>query len=90
MASIDIKEINLSTYAVTVVSNTVTNHEVTVPLSYALSLTASKISTEELVKNAFEFLLAREPNTSILRNFELSKIGVYFSDFDEVMRKKIA
>jgi hypothetical protein len=60
---------------------------VRVPVSYALSLTASKISTEQLVKNAFTFLLARESNTSILHNFELSVISHYFPEFEEEMRK---
>ena len=68
MARINIKEINLTTYAVTVVDNIASQHEVTVGISYALSLTASKINTEQLIRNAFEFLLAREPNTSILRD----------------------
>ena len=87
MATINIKEINLTTYAVTVVDNIASQHEVTVAISYALSLTASKINTEQLIRNAFEFLLAREPNTSILRHFELSKIGLYFPEFEQEMRK---
>lgn len=86
MARINIKEIDLTTYAVTVVDSIASQHEVTVGISYALSLTASKINTEQLIRNAFEFLLAREPNTSILRNFELSKIGLYFPEFEQEMR----
>lgn len=89
MASIQVKEINLTTYSVTVVDNIASQHEVTVGISYALSLTASKINTEKLIKNAFEFLLAREPNTSILRNFELSKIGFYFPEFEQTMRDQL-
>ena len=89
MASINIKEVDLTTYTITVVDNIATQHEVTVPISYALSLTASKINTEQLIKNAFEFLLAREPNTSILRHFELSKIGLYFPEFEQEMRNQL-
>jgi hypothetical protein len=40
----------------------------------------------ELVKRSFEFLLAREPNTSILREFDLSTIERYFPDYQEQMR----
>jgi hypothetical protein len=87
MATLKIKEIDLTTYLVTIVDSIATQHEVTVEISYALSLTASKISTEQLIKNAFGFLLARESNRSILRNFELSKIGFYFPEFEEEMRK---
>jgi hypothetical protein len=89
MATIQIEEIDLTTYQVTVVDNYVTKHEVRVNISYALSLTASKISTEQLVKNAFTFMLAREPNTSILHNFELNVISRYFPEFEEEMRKLI-
>lgn len=89
MASIKIKEINLTTYSVIVADNIITQHEVTVPISYALSLTASKINTEQLINNAFAFLLAREPNTSILRQFELSKIGIYFPEFEQEMRNQL-
>jgi hypothetical protein len=35
----------------------------------------------DLVKRSFEFLLAREPNTSILREFELSTIERYFPEY---------
>lgn len=89
MASIQIKEIDLTTFEVTVADNYTTKHQVTVNISYALSLTASKISTEQLVKNAFEFLLARESNTSILHNFELNVISRYFPEFEVEMRKLI-
>jgi hypothetical protein len=34
-----------------------------------------------LVKRSFEFLLAREPNTSILREFDLSTIERYFPEY---------
>ena len=90
MAKINIKEIDLSTYKVIVVDTHVTTHEVTVNMGYALSLTASKISTAQLINNAFEFLLARESNSSILRNFELSQIGLYFPEFEEKMRNQLS
>jgi hypothetical protein len=35
----------------------------------------------ELVRRSFEFLLAREPNTSILREFDLSTIERYFPEY---------
>jgi hypothetical protein len=39
-------------------------------------------SVEDLVGDSFAFLLAREPNESILREFELSIIKRYFPDYD--------
>ena len=35
----------------------------------------------DLVKRSFEFMLAREPNTSILREFDLSTIERYFPEY---------
>ncbi len=35
----------------------------------------------DLVRRSFAFLLAREPNTSILREFSLSTIERYFADY---------
>ena len=35
----------------------------------------------ELVRRSFEFLLAREPNSSILREFDLSTIERYFPEY---------
>jgi hypothetical protein len=40
----------------------------------------------DLVKRSFEFLLAREPNTSILRDFDLSTIERYFPEFRREIR----
>jgi hypothetical protein len=35
----------------------------------------------DLVRRSFEFLLAREPNTSILPDFDLSAIERYFPEY---------
>ena len=43
---------------------------------------------EDLVRRSFEFLLDREPPTSILRRFELSVIETYFPEYDELMRNR--
>ena len=43
----------------------------------------------DLVKRSFEFLLAREPNTSILREFDLSTIERYYPEYPrEIARIK--
>lgn len=43
---------------------------------------------EQLVERAFEFLLAREAPSQILRRFALSDIQRYFPDFDEEIRSE--
>jgi hypothetical protein len=40
----------------------------------------------DLVRRSFEFLLAREPNSSILREFDLSTIERYFPEYPREIR----
>jgi hypothetical protein len=42
----------------------------------------------DLVRRSFEFLLDRESNTSILREFDLSAIERYFPEFGNVIRSQ--
>ena len=46
-----------------------------------LNLTKNKISKEELLNFSFNFLLEREPNTTILSKFEIIVISKYFSEY---------
>jgi hypothetical protein len=55
--------------------------------SYYEKLTGGQLPAEVLVERSFEFLLAREPNTSILRDFDLPVIGQYFPEYERVMRE---
>ena len=87
MADIRIVEIDASTYQVTVVAQTTTMHTVTMHADYLLKLTNGSISNIELLKKSFEFLLHREPNTSILRSFNLSVISRYFPEYEKEMRQ---
>lgn len=43
-------------------------------------------SPDELVKRAFDFLLARETPGQILKSFELADIQRYFPEFDREIR----
>lgn len=47
----------------------------------------AKEDVEDLVRRSFDFLLKREPPSSILRTFDLSVIGRYFPDYDRVIGK---
>lgn len=42
---------------------------------------------EDLVRRSFEFLLEREPPSSILREFDLSVIRRYFPEYDQSLRR---
>jgi hypothetical protein len=87
MAEINVLALNDTVFQITVIDKTTTLHEVTVQPDYALKLTAGKIDNASLVKSSFEFLLAREPNTSILRSFDLGVIARYFPEYENSIKK---
>ena len=69
------------TYSVTVTGISTTIHTVTISDLIHTKLTGGKISKETLLEKSFEFLLQREPNTSILAQFKLEIISQYFPDY---------
>ena len=66
---------------------TATSHEVAVPSELVARLGWDR-GEEELVRESFEFLLAREPATSILRRFSLDVIGDYFPEYSAEIRRR--
>ena len=65
----------------------VTKHRVTVTQDYYDQLTEGAVSPEKLVEESFEFLLAREPHTSILSKFDLAVISTYFPEYVQEMKR---
>ncbi len=88
MADVQVVAVSDLQFEVTVTDRSTTSHLVTVQPAYAQQLTLGKTSTAELVKQSFVFLLAREPNTSILRQFDLSVIAHYFPEYEQQIAKK--
>ena len=84
---IRIEAIDGETFSVYVDGTTPTTHKVRLKQTYCEKLTAGRGDAETLIRKSFEFLLQREPNTSILGSFELSVIGQYFPDYDATIRK---
>jgi hypothetical protein len=86
---IDVRKINDQTFEVTVEDRTVTTHRVTVTPDVYKDLTGGEVSIEKLIEKSFEFLLQREPNTSILRSFDLPVIGRYFPEYEKTIRSML-
>ena len=85
--SISIKKLTDDVFQVTVADSMTTTHEVTVTDQSLTDLTENKMTKTQLLKFSFNFLLDREPNTSILSSFDINVISRYFSDYrDEVRR----
>ncbi len=68
-------------------SKVTTQHRVTVTAADLRRLGGGNLSAEELLEASFRFLLAREPNTSILNEFDLPIIGRYFPEFETEMAR---
>ena len=83
---ITVEKLDDTKFKVTVSGNTSTTHSVTVSPEYCQRLTAGAVSPETLVRKSFEFLLEREPNTSILRSFELPVIQRYFPEYERTIK----
>ncbi len=59
-----------------------THHEVTMTQFTYEKLTGSQVSPESCVQAAFEFLLEREPQESILTSFDITVISTYYPEFE--------
>ncbi len=66
-----------------------TRHVVTMKTSEYERISGKKVTPVELVRRAFEFLLQRERKEQILAKFDLTIIGVYFAEFENVIKRKL-
>ena len=64
-------------------------HRVTLSRKDYLRITEEKITSEELLRRSFEFLLEREPKESILARFDLPVIGRYFPEYERELAKRL-
>ena len=76
-----ITELSKDKFEITVNADQLTKHFVIVTDQMLLNLTNNKISKEELLNFSFNFLLEREPNTSILSKFDIIVISKYFPEY---------
>jgi hypothetical protein len=86
---IQVEKLDATTFQVTVTAGRTTTHTVTVTEDYHQKLTAGDVSPEKLVEKSFEFLLDREPNTSILSRFDLPIIGRYFPEYEREITRML-
>jgi hypothetical protein len=70
--------------------DTTTNHKVSVPERMLDDIGLPRLDPLHLVEESFEFLLEREPNTSIMKEFALTDIARFFPEYVEEMRTRLA
>ena len=73
-------------YRVTVEKASTTQHDVTLTEDYYNQLTSGSVEPEVLIEKSFEFLLQRESNTMILREFNLPVISRYFNEYEDTIK----
>ena len=84
---IEISKVDEEIFEVTLTKNSITTHRVKLSSKVYKKLSGSKISKIELIKKSFEFLLERESNQSILREFNLEIIQNYFPEYPTLIKK---
>ena len=85
--SVSIKKLSDDVFTVTVAETSTTTHTVTVTDQSLNDLTDNNVTKTQLLKFSFNFLLDREPNTSILSSFDINVISRYFSDYKDEVRR---
>lgn len=78
-------------YAVDVTEGTTrTRHRVIVPLELLDDLGLVGVDEQRVVRESIEFLLDREPATSIYEEFPLDTLASQFPDFADELRARLA
>ncbi|HEV2770992.1 MAG TPA: hypothetical protein VGV40_12480 [Solirubrobacteraceae bacterium] len=67
-----------------------TSHRVTVPEDLMEELELSEDDLERVVRESFEFLLEREPASSILPDFSLEVISDYFPEYRQELGRRLS
>ena len=67
-----------------------TSHRVTVPEQLLEELGLADEDPERIVRESFEFLLEREPASSIQSEFSLSVIADYFPEYPEEISQQFS
>jgi len=67
-----------------------TSHDVTVPDDLIAKLDLPEDDLERVVRESFEFLLEREPASSIMSEFSLDVIPGYFPEYEEELPRRLS
>ncbi len=84
---LSIKKLSDDVFTVTVSEASTTTHTVTITDQSLNDLTDNNVTKTQLLKFSFNFLLDREPNTSVLSSFDINVISKYFYDYKDEVRR---
>lgn len=86
---IHVRHVSGYEYEVKVTEHSESVHRVTLHDTDRQRLSDGGSSPERLIEESFRFLLEREPNTSILREFDLPVIARYFPEYESEIRSRL-
>ena len=82
--NVEVETIGDDDFLVKVSAATSTEHRVTLTDAYWDQIWNSRLPKKEIVSRSFAFLLEREPNSSIMRTFDLPVIQRYFGEYEGI------
>ena len=80
--NVEVNSIGDVDFLVKVRGATSTEHRVTLTDAYWEKIWNRRLSKKDVIARSFAFLLEREPNSSILRTFDLPVIQRYFGEYE--------
>ena len=80
--NVEVEAIGNDDFLVKVNATTSTEHRVTLTDAYRDQIWNSRLPKKEIISRSFAFLLEREPNSSIMRTFDLPVIQRYFGEYE--------
>ena len=86
---IGVNMVAANVYEVVVEGEVETTHRVHMSQEYYRHLCSATVTHEYVLIEAFRFLLEREPNTSVLPEFDVMDISRYFPEFEAVIMDRL-
>ena len=80
--NVEVDSIGDDDFLVKVCAGTSPEHRVTLTEAYLEQVWNRGLPKKEIIARSFAFLLEREPNSSILRSFDLPIIQRYFGEYE--------
>ena len=80
--NVEVETIGDNDFLVKVSAATSTEHRVTLTDAYWEQTWNCRLPKKDVIARSFAFLLEREPNSSILRTFDLPVIQRYFGEYE--------
>ena len=84
-----VESIDNNSFKVSITKDLRTEHYISLNDTFHQSLSRKKVTKTELIIKSFEFLLERESNQSILKEFNLEVISQYFPEYIDEIKKII-